>query len=214
MFNKNKSFKIIILFLLLLIYICIFTISYANSISTDIANSVFRLHVVANSDSQDDQNLKLKIRDSLLTYMNTISSDTTSKAKVIETANSHIEDFKSIAEEIIKAEGYNYPVNVSIGKYSFPTKNYGDVSLPSGNYDALKVEIGNASGQNWWCVMFPPLCFVDVTSGVVPDESKEILKDSLSNEEYELITADTSLTTYSSIKFKLVELVEQLKSKI
>lgn len=214
MLNKNHLFKFVILFLLLLMYICISAISYATSVSANIADSVFRLHVIANSDSEYDQNLKLKVRDSLLSYMNSISSGATTKLEAIQIASSHLEDFKCIAEDVIKSEGYHYPVNISISKCDFPSKNYGDVSLPSGNYDALRVQIGDATGQNWWCVMFPPLCFVDVSSGIVPDESKEILKDSLGDEEYELITANNSLNNNSTIKFKLIELVEQLKSKI
>ena len=98
----------------------------------------------------------------------------------------------------MKKNGYGYPVNIDIGNFEFPTKTYGDISLPAGYYDALKVEIGNASGQNWWCVMFPPLCFVDVSSGVVPDESKQIMQDNLSDEEYELISDNDS----RDIKFK------------
>ena len=84
------------------------------------------------------------------------------------------------------------------GNFEFPTKHYGDISLPSGFYDALRVEIGNAEGQNWWCVMFPPLCFVDITSGIVEEESKELLEDNLSEEEFALVSEDSS----PQIKFK------------
>ena len=93
------------------------------------------------------------------------------------------------------------------------TKHYGDVSLPSGIYDALRVKIGTASGQNWWCVMFPPLCFVDVSSGIVPNDSKDLLQDNMSNEEYDLITNsdDNSSLTF---KFKIVELFENIKVKL
>lgn len=213
-FNKKILFRVSILLTLLIIYISISAISYANIISSNLSESVFRLHVIANSDSEEDQNLKLKVRDSLLEYMNSLSTTEMTKTEVMEIANSHLEDFNNIATEVILSEGYNYPVNVSIGKCDFPTKNYGDVSFPAGNYDALRVQIGNSEGHNWWCVMFPPLCFVDVSSGVVPDSSKEILKDSLDNEEYEIITADSSSNNNSTIKFKIVEIVQQLKSRI
>ncbi len=212
--NKNHLFKILGLFLLLLIYICFSAISYANSVANSISDSVFRLHVVANSDSTEDQSLKLKVRDSLLEYMKSLSSDISTKAEAVQLATSHIEDFKKIAESVVYSEGYDYPITVSIGKCPFPTKTYGDISLPSGIYDALNVKIGSASGQNWWCVMFPPLCFVDVSSGIVPDESKKILKDSLNDEDFNLITADNFSDSKNSVKFKLVELVEQLKLKI
>ena len=78
-------------------------------------------------------------------------------------------NFKQVAENtILEVNGYSYPVKINIGNFEFPTKDYGDISLPAGFYDALRVEIGKAKGQNWWCVMFPPLCFVDVSSGIVP----------------------------------------------
>ena len=106
----------------------------------------------------------------------------------------------------IKKNGYNYNVNVQVGKADFPTKYYGDITLPAGTYDALKVQIGDAKGQNWWCVMFPPLCFVDVSTGIVPDNSKQELKQSLDDEEYALIskTDDNEI----SFKFKIVELFQ------
>ena len=109
-----------------------------------------------------------------------------------------------IALKTIKDNGYNYNISVEIGNFSFPTKTYGDITLPSGNYDALRVKIGEAKGQNWWCVMFPPLCFIDISSGIVPEESKNSLKDSMTEEEYSLISnqKDNNL----KFKFKLLEL--------
>ena len=98
----------------------------------------------------------------------------------------------------IHDNGYDYDVNVEIGDFYFPTKTYGDISFPSGFYEALKIEIGNARGHNWWCVMFPPLCFVDVSSGIVPDDSKKILEDMLSSEDYNLITSGNNLKNSSN----------------
>ena len=113
------------------------------------------------------------------------------------------EEFKQIALQTIHDEGYSYNVNISIGNFEFPTKDYGDISLPAGFYDALRVEIGEAQGQNWWCVMFPPLCFVDVTSGVVPEDSKEQLENNLSEEEYALVSEDSD--SKIQFKFKILE---------
>lgn len=213
--SKNKFgvfSKFLILLFLLVIYVFLSAYSYVSAVSSDIANSVFRLHVIANSDAEEDQNLKLQVRDALLEYMNSLCSSTSSKEEAMSIAQEHVEDFYKIAQEVITSSGYNYPVNIVIGKYDFPTKNYGDVSLPAGVYDALRVEIGSASGKNWWCVMFPPLCFVDVSSGVVPEDSKELLQDSMSDEEYDLITdADSS---EMNVKFKIVELFESLKIKL
>ena len=201
---KNPKVKmVIILTFLLFIYTSICAISYAQNISTDIASSVFRLHVIANSDSKEDQDLNYKVRDNLLKYMNKICKDCTSKEDAISLVEKNKDIFKQIALDTISNEGFSYDVNINIGNFEFPTKNYGDISLPAGLYDALRVEIGEAKGQNWWCVMFPPLCFVDISSGVVPEESKEVLQDNLTEEEFALISDKSS--DEIQFKFKLLE---------
>lgn len=207
--HKQAMSTCIILLILLAAFIIVSAYSYVSAVSYDIADSVFRLHVIANSDSAEDQALKYKVRDSLLNYMNSLVTSTTSKDEAMEIVTNNIDNFKNIAEATIKENGYNYSVNITVGKHSFPTKYYGDVSLPAGIYDALRVEIGSASGQNWWCVMFPPLCFVDISSGIVPEESKESLKNNLNDEEYDLITVDDSSSM--NFKFKIVELIENIK---
>lgn len=193
---------------LLIILICVYTAfcaySYVQAISSDLKDSVFRLHVIANSDSEEDQNLKYIIRDNLLKYMNELCSNCSSKSEAIKIANTHLDEFKKIAENTVNQEGYSYNISLEIGEFDFPTKNYGDISFPAGVYDALKVKIGKAEGHNWWCVMFPPLCFVDISSGTVPDESKKVLEDELTNEEFALISEDSS--TDINFKFKLLEL--------
>ncbi len=204
--NHSKVKMVIILTFLFFTYTTICAISYANYVSTDIANSVFRLHVIANSDSDIDQNLKYIVRDNLLKYMNTLCVDCSSKEEAIEIANNNIQNFKEIALNTIKKEGFNYSVNVSIGNFEFPTKHYGDISLPAGFYDALKVEIGEAKGQNWWCVMFPPLCFVDASSGIVPEESKKDLENSLTNEEFSIVSDNEENVTFK-LKFKILEIL-------
>ena len=207
--KKLKIGRIFVILILLSLFILISAISYVDAVSNNIADSVFRLHVIANSDSKEDQELKLKVRDELLSYMNIISKDSTSKQEAMQIANEHKEEFTQIAEKVIKENGYNYTVNVQIGKADFPTKYYGDITLPAGTYDALKVQIGEAKGQNWWCVMFPPLCFVDVSTGIVPDNSKQELKQSLDNEEYDLISKTDN--NEISFKFKIVELFQNWK---
>jgi len=204
-FIKNPKLKmILILTFLLILYTGLCAISYATTTSSDIANSVFRLHVIANSDSDTDQNLKYKVRDALLEYMNNICKDCSSKSEAIELVKLHQNEFKEVALDTIKKEGFNYDVKIEIGNFEFPTKQYGDISLPAGFYDALKVEIGEAKGRNWWCVMFPSLCFVDISSGIVPEESKEDLQNVLSDEEYSLISNDNDYSI--KFKFKLLEL--------
>lgn len=200
----KKFFKmVIILTFLLFLYSSICAISYAQNISSDIANSVFRLHVIANSDSEEDQNLKYKVRDNLLDYMNLICENCQSKSEAISIVQENKDTFEQIAVNTIKENGYSYPVKINIGNFEFPTKNYGDISLPAGYYDALRVEIGEAKGQNWWCVMFPPLCFVDISSGVVPDESKKLIENNLSEEEFALVSNESN--NEIQFKFKLLE---------
>ena len=212
-FKMNNIYRFLLMLSLFTIFILFSVFSYVEAVSEEISNSVFRLHVIANSDSEEDQNLKYKVRDSLLKYMNSLCSDVSSKQEAILIAQNHVNDFENIAREVISDNGYNYSVSVEIGKYDFPTKEYGDVTLPAGIYDALRVKIGSATGHNWWCVMFPPLCFVDVSSGVVPDSSKELLQENMSEEEYNLITASSDKSDIN-FKFKIVELFENIKIKL
>ncbi len=200
--SKKVKYSLFLI-ILLCIYILVCAISYVDAVSTDIENSVFRLHVIANSNTEEDQNLKYIVRDNLIEYMNTLVEDFSSKEDVINIANSHKDDFYSIAKQTILDNGFNYDVNIEIGNFDFPTKNYGDISLPAGYYDALRVKIGEAKGENWWCVMFPPLCFVNISSGIVPEESKEYMKNELSDEEYDLISKKES--NGIQFKFKLIE---------
>lgn len=203
--------RLLLLLLLLFIYTFICAFSYVSAVSTDIQNSVFRLHVIANSDSAEDQNLKYIVRDKVLEYINSISGNESSKEDVIKLARKNINEIQKISEDTIIENGYNYSVKLNIGNFAFPTKTYGDISFPAGYYDALKIEIGEAKGRNWWCVMFPPLCFVDVTSGIVPEESKETIKDNLSEEEYKLLSENSEDMNF---KFKIVEMFQNISIKL
>ena len=174
--NKKSSIfgKIIVLILLLFLYTFISALNYVQAISSDISSSVFRLHVIANSNKE-----------------------------AMSTVSCHKDEFRQVALNTIRNEGYSYDVKIQIGNFEFPTKHYGDISLPAGFYDALKVEIGEAQGRNWWCVMFPSLCFVDVSNGFVPEESKDELKNALTDEEYSLISDNSN--SEIKFKFKLIE---------
>jgi len=205
---KNYFIPIILIILSLLFYIIFSAFSYSNAVFNNISDSVFRLHVIANSNSEEDQNLKYEIRDALIDYMNKITINSNSKDMAITLANDNKNEFYKIAKNIVDKYDLNYDVKIEIGNFYFPTKHYGDISLPAGNYDALKVEIGEAKGENWWCVMFPPLCFVDVSSGIVPEESKNIMQDNLSSEEYTVIS--NSDDTNYKLKFKIIELFQKL----
>lgn len=203
-FIHNRKFKVVVLLILLLsLYIFINAYCYVNQVSCDLQESVFRLHVIANSNSVEDQNLKYLVRDNLIQYMNSICSNSNSKEETMETVSNHISEFTKIANQTIQENGFSYHASVEVGNFEFPTKVYADISFPAGYYDALKVKLGDSEGQNWWCVLYPALCFVDVTSGVVPDESKEMLEDSLTDEEYHIISDSDSESI--NFKFKLIE---------
>ena len=208
---KKIFFNIILILFLFFVYFLICANSYSVAVSSDISSSIFRLHVIANSNSEEDQTLKYLVRDNILDYINTLISSDSSKQDVMQIINENLYNIQKVAENTINENGYNYPVNIEIGKYYFPTKSYGDISIPSGNYDGLRVKIGNAEGKNWWCVMFPPLCFVDVTSGILPEESKETLENNLEEEDYEIISSNSNEI---KLKFKIIEFFENFKQTL
>ena len=197
--KKIKYFCILSILLFSFVFITIS--SYAISVSTDLSNNFFRLHILANSDSEEDQALKLKVRDNIIEYMETLTYDGLSKEEVVTLTQNHLDDFKKIAEETIKKEGFDYKVSLKIDNFYFPTKVYGNISLPAGYYDGLKIEIGEAKGQNWWCSLFPPLCFVDISSGVIDEEAEKNLKNNLSEEDFAIITSDSETV---KLTFKIV----------
>ena len=200
--------RILIILILFLSYIFTSLFFYSDAVTNNISKNVFRLHVIANSNSEEDQDLKYKVRDELIKYMKSISSNISTKDEALTLVNNNLDTFQAIASNVIIENGFDYPVKIELGNFDFPTKTYGDISLPAGFYDALKVEIGEAQGRNWWCVMFPSLCFVDVSNGIVPEESKENLQSNLDYEDYNLISSDEA---EYKIKFKLVEILENAK---
>ena len=175
------------------LFICMFIAAIAflcigsknnETTSERLADKIFRLHVIANSDSEEDQALKLLVKEALVNYIEANSANLTDKAAYIKYINENEEQLKSIATQVIQEQGYGYNVDLSIENTYFPVKSYGDLTFPCGYYDALCVRIGDASGKNWWCVLYPPLCFVDLTYGVVPEDSKDTLQNIVGDEDY------------------------------
>lgn len=203
-----KNFFIICI--LFISFVLVTATSYANSIFNDLSTNIFRLHIIANSDSSEDQLLKLKIRDSIINYMKIATKNANSKEEIINFCKNNLDKLKNIAIQVIKENGYEYDVNIEIGNFYFPTKDYANISLPAGNYDALRIKIGNATGKNWWCSLFPPLCFVDISSGVLEDEDSKVLKENLNSEEYSLIT---NTSDEMKLKFKIIEIINEKLQK-
>lgn len=169
-----------------------------------IADEVLRFHVIANSDSDEDQTLKLHVRDALIAYMSQYSDSFTSAEDAAAFASSHCDELASVAASVISAEGFSYEVAASVTCCDFPDKTYGNLTFPAGTYEALRIEIGAARGRNWWCVLYPPLCFTEEGSAAVPDSSLEQLKNTLSPEDFaRLQTSDN--TVRPQIRFRLLD---------
>lgn len=208
--RKDHSFRTLLLFLILFFCTAATLIIKAEALherrlQSGIAGQIIRFHVIANSDTEQDQALKLAVRDALITELEPLlePTDTLKEAQGIIT--SRISDIKALAEATVRDRGYDYPIQVSLTECFFPLKIYGAYTFPPGYYEALRVEIGNAEGKNWWCVMFPPLCFVDETFSIVDEASGKKLKNLLTDEEYNVITdKDTPVR----IRFKLWESIK------
>ena len=174
------------------------------ALAARIAPEILRFHVLANSDSTEDQRLKLKVRTMLL---NLIYEDLGENASLEETKNyvlSHQDSLEKDAEHYMKKLGYDYPAHMELTSCYFPTKTYGDMVFPCGDYEAVRVKIGEGKGRNWWCVLYPPLCFTDSSYAVVPDTSKEILRESIDESDYKLLNQENPKI---HIRLKLVDLL-------
>ena len=160
-------------------------------IQQGIAGEVFRLHVIANSDTEKDQELKLKVKTRIVEYLKEILGEDAGLEETKEAVLTHLTEIEQEAENLIEEQGFDYPVEAVVEKTYFPEKTYGDCTFPAGEYEALKVKIGSAKGQNWWCVLYPSLCFLDDTYGIVTEEKKEDLKEVLTAEEFQEILGDS-----------------------
>ena len=206
----SPKHTMIIVSLIIGIFITMMFGIYSNRVQKDLAGNLLRLHIVANSDTTEDQELKLKVRDAIIKEMSSKFNLSNNISETKKIAKANIFNVEGIAKNIIAQNDKDYSVKVSLANVYFPTKYYGDIALPPGNYDALRVEIGDSKGKNWWCVLFPPLCFVDATSGKLPESSKQKLKTTLSKNEYELISNTSRNESLPvKIKFKSVEIWQQ-----
>lgn len=160
-------------------------------IQQGIAGEVFRLHVIANSDTEKDQELKLKVKTRIVEYLKEILGEDAGLEETKEAVLTHLTEIEQEAKNIIEEQGFDYPIEAVVEKTYFPEKTYGDCTFPAGEYEALKVKIGSAKGQNWWCVLYPSLCFLDDTYGIVTEEKKEDLKEVLTAEEFQEILGDS-----------------------
>lgn len=201
---QAKLTRILFSFIFMFTVFMVFTIGYVMNMKTNIEDSVLRLHIIGASDSAYDQELKLCVRNRILSDFSSVLSDCSSVTESKNAVMQNLEQIKSAADDELRQRGCCYSTTASVEECNFPTKKYGSLLLPAGKYYALNIKIGPALGQNWWCVMYPPLCITD-TSVEISEESKEKLKNILSYEEYRLICE--SEMPDIRIKFKIAEII-------
>lgn len=195
---KKRFFVFVPIFLASLIVIT--AITPVVSMSENISQKVFRLHILANSDEDYDQELKLKVRDKILSLSHDLYNDCHSVDDAVSTAKNNITLFRNEAQKVIAFYGYEYQAKVYVTREYFDTREYDDFVLPAGVYDSLKITIGEGKGHNWWCVMFPSVCITGCTDD---------FNETLTEDEIRLIKSNKFIP-----KFKIVEIYEKIKSKI
>jgi len=174
-----------------------------SALQTALAEQVLRLHIIADSNSDADQKIKLAVRDAVITYLKPYLEDVTTKQEAIDIINAQLNALNDTANRVLSENGFSYTASTEIERVYFPIKVYGDLVLPAGEYDAIRIRLGSAAGKNWWCLVFPQLCFVDVTTGTLPEDSKAELRELLTEEEYALIFPEETflVSTDASIDF-------------
>lgn len=186
-----------------LIITLVFTLVPFEGECREISNNVFRVHILANSDSEEDQNLKLQVRDALIQRAEPLLNGVKTKEDAMKIVSENLELLQNTASEVIYSQGFDYPVRLSVTNMYFTTRYYGDVTMPGGFYDALRVEIGRAEGKNWWCVMYPSLCLYS-------DNSSSSMKEGLSERQYDIVTEGEDYV----FRFKIVEIFTGLCNKL
>lgn len=190
---KNKILISIITLILLFGILTVLPIHGESEIYSD----VLRLHVIASSDSEADQALKLLVRDAVLLEAQTLLDGVYDRKKAESIISENLELFKATAEKAIIENGYDYPVSVELGKEEYPTKSYESCCFPAGEYTSLRILIGEAAGQNWWCVLFPPLCLSAAT------DADAFALVGITDGQYQIITE--SENPKYKIRFKILE---------
>ena len=176
-----------------------------HSISNNLEENLFRLRVVANSNSKIDQDLKIKVRNSILNYLSKFNLS--NKEETILHLKNHQTDIETIISNIIKENGFDYTFQFEISNSFYPAKKYNSITLPSGNYDGLQIKLGNAKGENWWCILFPPMCLINSSTCELEENSNELLSNNLSNETTHIIQSSEPKYKF---KFKIIDFINNL----
>lgn len=198
-FSKKIKISICVSMIVAIIFsIC----SFAKT-SQEIRSDVLRLHVIANSDSSVDQNLKIRLRDFLLEEAKSIFDGSVNVENAVEKIEPQIPALEKSAKEFIQASGFDYDIKISLSREYFTTRTYETVTLPAGRYLALRVVIGAGEGHNWWCVMFPPMC-------VPAADKKDEIENVFTEDEIKLVESSPKY----EIRFKVVEICEEIKESL
>lgn len=196
--------------LALALCLCMAVTAYSDNVQNDLQDNLIRLHIIADSDSDADQAVKLKVRDAVLKSVgDRLSSGDREECK--EEIINNLGKIEEIADDVLRENGFNYTAHAEYGKFPFPEKTYKSMTLPAGEYYGVRVVLGSGGGHNWWCVMYPPLCFKEGEEVTLSRESEKILRESLDSDTYEIITQKNNEVV---VKFKVVEIVQEIKQKI
>lgn len=196
--------------------------NHQETLASRIAPEILRFHVLANSDSPEDQDLKLEVKEFLLESLRSELADSSDRDEVVRYIEHNRLALAQSAEQFMKKQGFDYPAEVLLETCEFPTKTYGDMTFPAGEYEAVRVVLGAGEGQNFWCVLYPSLCYLDSTYAIVPDSSKELLQTVLPEDDFQALlqarrlnnfkgrkkTEQDSLLPRFKICFKLAELFD------
>ena len=203
--------SILVVILITSTFVIIKEVNKIEACTYDYKDKLIRFHVIANSDSDKDQKLKLKVRDEVISYLQPKLENSNSIEESEKIIKNEYKTLENISKKVISKNGYNYTVKVGLEYSNFPAKQYSSVVLPAGKYKALRIIIGEGKGKNWWCVMFPPLCFVDDQNGIIDEKTDEKLKEILTPEEYNLIMAKNKIKISNfKLKFKIIEVFQAI----
>lgn len=187
-----------------------FVTAYSDNVQTDLQSNMIRLHIIANSDSDEDQNVKLMVRDAVLKETGSKLADE-DKEICKDNIVCNLDEVKEIADRVLAENGFDYASYVQYGKFAFPEKTYKSMILPAGDYYGVRIVLGEGKGHNWWCVMYPPLCFREGQEVQLSKESEKILREKLDKDTYDIITKKDDKVV---VKFKIVELIQNIKQKM
>lgn len=201
--------KIIAAFAVALCITAVIT-TYSDSVQADLQDNLIRLHIIADSDDEVDQQVKLEVRDAVLKNVGdklSVSDEEECKTEIVNNLN----EIEEIANNVLAEKGFDYKAHAEYGKFQFPEKTYKSMTLPAGEYYGVRIVLGSGSGHNWWCVMYPPLCFKEGEEVTLSRQSEKILREKLDADTYDIITKKNNEVV---VKFKVVEIVQEIRQKL